>query len=170
MERTAERGVVSGFFSQEKSATLAVQGLIDRHFDPQEDISIVLSRGRGGEVETREVDDKLEFVEGAKIGGGLGAILGGAGGGLLAAGVIAGPVGLVAAGPLLAVLQGALAGGAFGTFSGWLVSAGIVSEDAELEDVDLEEGSVWIGVHATGERREEALMVLREAGAERVTG
>lgn len=170
MDRTGERGVVSGFFLNEEAATAAIRELIDRHFDPQEDISVILYRARDGEVEEREVDDKLEFVEGAKIGGGLGALLGGTGGGLLAAGLIAGPVGLVAAGPVLAVLQGALAGGAFGTFSGWLVSAGIVSNDTELEDADLEEGSVWIGVHATGQRREEVLEILRKTGAERVSG
>jgi len=114
MDKTDERDVVSGFFPDEETATTAVQELIDRHFDPQEDISIVISQGPGGKVEQREVQDKLEFVDGAKIGGGLGAALGATGGGLLAAGVIGGPVGLLAPGPLLAVLQGALVGGAFG--------------------------------------------------------
>ena len=170
MSKIDERDMVSGFFLDEETATTAVQELIEKHFDPQEDISIVVSQGRGGEAEEREIEDNLEFVEGAKIGGGLGAVLGGTGGGLLAAGIIGGPVGLVAAGPLLAVLQGALAGGAFGTFSGWLVSSGIVDSEADLDDADLEEGTVWIGVHATGERREDALEILREAGAERVSG
>jgi len=170
MNKLDERDMVSGLFLDEESATAAVQQLIESHFDPREDISMVISRGPGHETEEQEVKEKLEFVEGAKIGGALGAVLGGTGGGLLAAGIIGGPVGLVAAGPVLAVLQGALAGGAFGTFSGWLVSAGIVNTEPDLEEVDLEEGSVWIGVHATGERREDALEILREAGAERVRG
>lgn len=167
---TSERDVVAGIFREQETAARALAELIEQHFDPTEDISVVLKDEWNIDRQGVTVRDETELLDGAKIGGGIGAVLGATGAGLVGAGLLGGPLGLVAAGPLVAALQGALAGGAFGTFSGWLVGAGLLKEEADLAAADLEKGAVWIGVHARGERAQLARKVLQEAGAEHLAG
>src|SRR5690606_23618255 len=168
--QTSGRDVVAGIFHEQETAAAALAELMEQHFDPTEDISVVLKDEWNQDLQNVTVRDETELLDGAKIGGGIGAVLGATGAGLVGAGLLGGPLGLVAAGPLVAALQGALAGGAFGTFSGWLVGAGLVKEDADLHSAKLEKGAVWVGVQARGERAELARKILREAGAEHVTG
>lgn len=163
---TEERDVVAGIFPDQEHASDAITRLIDNHFEPSEEISVLLADPKTGETREADARDDIQNYSGAKLGGGIGAALGATGAGLVGAGLIGGPVGLVAAGPVLAALQGALAGGAFGHFSGWLVGAGLLKEDADVDR--LRNGAVWVGVHAKGERAELARNLLREAGATEV--
>jgi hypothetical protein len=70
-------------------------------------------------------------------------------GGLLAVGSVAIPgVGLLAAGPLAALLAGAGAGGLTGGFLGWLVNLGIPEDVAPYYERGLTEGGVVVACAA----------------------
>ncbi len=158
-------GVVAGVFEDQEAAAQAIAGLVEAHFEPNDDISVVLTDEWTAEHESVPIRDELEMIEGAKLGGGIGAVIGATGAAMVAAGVLAGPAALVAVGPVIAALEGGLAVGAFGTVAGWLVGLGIMREEADFHAAHIKEGSVWVGVHATGERAERAHEVLAEAGA-----
>ena len=99
---------VYALFWDEETASLAVQGLLDAHFAP-EDISVLLRH------EATVEESELEFKTGISRGALLGAALGAVGG------AIAIPVtGWLAVGPLLAALEGAYLGGASGGLAGAL--------------------------------------------------
>ncbi|MEX2472325.1 MAG: hypothetical protein WEA34_09115 [Gemmatimonadota bacterium] len=159
------RGVVAGVFEDQEHAARAITGLVEAHFEPRDDISVVLTDEWTAEHENVRLRDELEMIEGAKIGGGIGAVIGATGAAMVAAGILAGPAALVAAGPVIAALEGGLAVGAFGTVAGWLVGLGIMREEADFHAARIKEGAVWVGVHATGERAEKAHEVLAAAGA-----
>lgn len=163
------RPVVAGIFHDRTAAREAIARLIDHHFEPDDDISVVLTDEAAVEHEDIPIRDELQIIEGAEIGGAIGALLGGTGAGLVAAGLLAGPVALVAMGPVAAALNGALAVGAWGVFTGWVAGLGIEKQEADFHAAHIEKGAVWVGVHATGERGQMALDVLQEAGAERLT-
>ena len=160
-----KRGIVAGVFDDQQHAARAIAGLVEAHFEPEDDISVVLTDEWTAEHEAVPIRDELEIMEGAKIGGGIGAVIGATGAAMVAAGVLAGPAALIAVGPVIAALEGGLAVGAFGTVAGWLVGLGIMREEADFHAAHIKEGSVWIGVHATGKRAETARAVLAEAGA-----
>jgi len=167
MERPDDpRGVVSGVFATQEGAARALAALVEAHFEPQDDISIVLMDEWTLEREDVPIRHELEMIEGARLGGGLGAVIGAVGAGMVAAGLVAGPAALVAVGPVIAALKGALAVGAFGVVAGWLVGLGVVREEADFHAARIREGSVWVGVHATGDRAESAHRILASAGAE----
>jgi hypothetical protein len=163
--RSDKRGVVAGVFTDQKGASQAVAALVEAHFEPEDDISVVLTDEWTLEREDVPIRDELEIIEGAEIGGGIGVVLGAGGAGLVAAGILAGPAALVAAGPVIAALKGALAVGAFGVVAGWLVGLGIVKEEADFHAAHIKQGSVWVGVHATGERADKARAILAANGA-----
>lgn len=102
-------------------------------------------------------EDNTTSGEGAAAGGGIGALLGGAGGVLAGLGLIAipgiGPA--LAAGPIVAGLIGAGAGAVAGGLVGALVSAGMPEESA--------------GKYAEGVRRGGTLLLLRTEPGERAT-
>lgn len=160
------RSVVSGVFATQDAAARALAALVEAHFEPEDDISIVLTDEWTLERENVPIRDELEMIEGARLGGGVGALVGAVGAGMVAAGLVAGPAALVAVGPVIAALEGALAGGAFGVVAGWMVGLGVVREEADFHAARIREGSVWVGVHATGDRAEAAHRILAAAGAE----
>jgi hypothetical protein len=169
-ENPGERSVVAGVFDDQESASRAYAALVEAHFEPADDVSVVLTDEWTYEREDVPQRDELELIEGAEIGGIGGAVLGAAGATAVAVGLIAGPAALVAAGPVVAALEGALAVGAFGTVAGWLVGLGIMREEADFHATHIKEGKIWIGVHATGERADTARKILDEAGAARFEG
>jgi hypothetical protein len=158
------RGIVAGVFEDQTAASRALAALVEAHFEP-EDVSIVLTDEVTLEHEDVRIRDELETMEGARLGGEVGAVLGAMGAGMVAVGVVVGPVALVAAGPVVAALKGALAVGAFGVVTGWLVGLGIMREEADFHAAHIKEGAVWVGVHATGAHAEEAHSILESAGA-----
>ncbi len=151
------RDVVAAVFSDQEHAAEALAQLVEGHFEPEDDISVVLTDPWSLDREDVPIRDELELIEGAEWGGAMGA-------GMVAAGLIGGPAALVALGPVIAALEGALAVGGFGVVAGWLVGLGIQSEEADFHATRIEEGDVWIGVHATGARAEKAREILAAAG------
>lgn len=163
-ERSVEQetGVVAGVFREEETAARAVSRLIDAHFDPPRDLSVIVAYHK--EHQDIPVDERFQIDRSAKVGALLGAALGAGGAGLVAAGLVAGPVGLLAAGPALAALQGAYLGGAGGFALGAVAGLGFWKDEAEFRAADLH-GVTWVGVHARGDRAEEARGILRDSGA-----
>ncbi|MDB5386986.1 MAG: hypothetical protein JWM11_2632 [Planctomycetaceae bacterium] len=110
--------------------------------------------------------------EGAAVGVGSGAILGGALGWLAGVGALAIPgVGpLIAAGPIMAALSGAAAGGALGGISGALVGMGIPEYEAQRYEGKLREGNILLAVHTeSSEEASRARQIFIDEKAESIS-
>lgn len=94
-------------------------------------------------------ENSTKTPEGAAVGAGTGAILGGAVGWLAGIGTLAIPgVGpLIAAGPILALLAGVATGGVAGGLVGALVGMGIPEYEAQRYEGKLREGNILLAVH-----------------------
>ncbi|MDH3207204.1 MAG: hypothetical protein OEO79_11365 [Gemmatimonadota bacterium] len=156
-----ERGVVAGVFADEEHAADAVQKLIESHFDPYHEINVIASHKR--EHENVMVHQNFKVGRGASVGAAVGAVL--AGVGVAVAGMTFGPLTLVAAGPIVAALEGAFAGGAAGFAVGALTSLEMAETEANFHAAHIHDGVVWVGVQAKGERGERARAILTAAGA-----
>lgn len=104
-------------------------------------------------------ENSTKAPEGATVGAGTGAVIGGTLGWLAGIGAIAIPgVGsLIAAGPILATLSGAAAGGTLGGLGGALVGTGIPEYEAQQYEGKLNQGNILLSVHA--DDRDEALRI-----------
>ena len=86
-------------------------------------------------------------LEGAGVGGGIGAVTGGALAAIAAAATVAIPgLGLIVAGPIVAALAGAGAGAVAGGAIGALVGAGIPEERVKEYESELKKGGILLGV------------------------
>ena len=159
-------------FRDRESAERAYGDLVARGYRP-EDINVVMtdeSRHRYyGDAKTAtplstkttEVEVGNKALEGAGVGGGIGAIAGGALAAVAAAATVALPgVGWVVAGPIAAGLAGAGAGAMAGGAVGALVGAGIPEERIVEYESGLKEGGIVMGV--TPRTAEEAQYFERE--------
>jgi hypothetical protein len=81
---------------------------------------------------------------GSAIGGTVGAIVGGIA--AIGTSVALPGLGLVIAGPILAALTGAGAGGLTGGLIGGLIGAGISKETAKVYETSIKEGGIVVGV------------------------
>jgi hypothetical protein len=95
-------------------------------------------------------ENSTKAPEGATVGAGTGAVIGGTLGWLAGIGALAIPgVGpLIAAGPILATLSGLAAGGTVGGLTGALVGTGIPEYEAQQYEGKLNQGNILISVHA----------------------
>ena len=159
---------VTGIFSSVSAAEQAVHELVEEHFNP-DDVSILVTDKEGTHAEGTEFDTGV--AEGAVSGAALGCLLGAAGTALATTGVIAGPgVALLATGPLLAALKGAVAGGAAGLGVGALAGLGFWTDEAHIHADGLKKGGVVVAVPAEHEHAEHARRIFAEAGADAVRG
>ena len=158
--------IVTGIFKNRRAADDAVEQLYAAGFS-ERDVSVLMSDATRG----REfgVEESSKAPEGAVTGAATGGVLGAVAAGLIAIGVVAIPgLGLVAAGPLLAILAGAGAGGTAGGLIGGLVGAGIPEHEAKLLANDVAEGGILLGVYAHDDNAKHAESVLKGAGAKSV--
>jgi len=157
---------VTGIFTSRSQAEKAIAELHDQGFT-KDDISVVSKdegKGRkdGGRGDMGASDMEVgEQDVGAGVGWGGGV---GAAAGLLAgAGALAipgiGPV--LAAGPLAAVLTGAVTGG----IAGGLVDYGIPESRGKDYEKKIKEGGILTVVHASPDKVSKAADVLRRNGA-----
>src|ERR1044071_1368503 len=111
------------------------------------DISVLFPENIGTKDFAHEKHTKAP--EGATVGAGSGAVLGGALGWLAGIGALAIPgVGpFVAAGPIAAALSGAAGGGAVGGIAGALIGMGIPEYEAKRYEGKIKQGGVLISVH-----------------------
>jgi hypothetical protein len=159
---------VTGIFSDPKAAEQAVHELIENHFSAEE-ISVVVSDREGTHEE--EIEHDTGIAEGATGGAALGGLLGALGATLVATGVVVAPgLALLAAGPLVAILKGAVAGAAVGLEVGALAGLGFWKDEAHVHAEALGEGGVVVAVPAEHEHAEHARKVFIEAGADAVRG
>jgi hypothetical protein len=152
---------VAGIFKDEAAAAQALEQLIEEHFDVETEVSLIASRHHDRE----DVPIREDFHVGrlATIGAAIGALLAAAG--VTVVGLTFGPISLIAAGPVVAALEGAYAGGAIGFAMGALVSIDLVEPEAVFYAAHIHEGVVWVGVRAGEARAERARQILTEAGA-----
>lgn len=161
-----DKGVVAGIFATEEEAQKAVEALIQEHFDPPHDLSVIVSHRR--EHEDVPVPETFEIRRWAGIGAAAGAVLGTAA--VALTGMTVGPITLVAAGPVAVALEAAYGGGATGFMIGVLHGLMESRDEADFHHAHIQEGVVWVGVHARDERAERARAILAEAGAKHFQG
>ena len=138
--------LITGLFDTETAAEAAVSQLKQIGYGSNE-ITIVMKDQRAAADLAHDAGARtMEGVgAGAAIGGTIGAVLAG----LLAVGSVTIPgVGLVAAGPLAAMLAGAGAGGIAGSLVGWLTSLGIPEDVAPYYEHGLNAGGVVVACSA----------------------
>lgn len=127
---------VYGKFEEESHAADAVRMLIASGFDARYISALMRADSRWNEV-------PMSVESGVRRGAILGAALGAAGGALLATGP-----GLLAAGPVLAVIEGAVSGGAIGLVPGGVLGLLFGDTKVELDEGELEGDAILIGVNA----------------------
>jgi hypothetical protein len=165
MSSKPEAGVVAGVFKDEEHAAEAVRQLIAAHYDPHHEINVIASHQR--EHENVPIREDFKFKRNSSVGAAVGAVLAGAG--VALAGLTFGPLTLVAAGPIVAAMEGAFAGGAVGFALGSLTALEMTEQEAAFHTAHIHDGVVWVGVQVTGERAERARAILTEAGAKHFT-
>lgn len=159
---------VIGVFSNRDQAERAIQDMRAKGFTENE-ISLVAKegkgrkaggkRGEGGGQEGEDLTMRQDLGDGAITGGALGGVAGLlAGAGALAIPGI-GPI--VAAGPIVAGLTGAAAGG----LAGGLLDLGIPEERGRYYEEKVKEGKILAVVKADANKVSEAAMILRQNGA-----
>jgi len=159
--------LVTGIFTSRMAAERAVDDLIRAGFS-QGDVSLLMSDSTQG----REFGIKTtsKAPEGAATGAAIGGTLGAVAAGLAAVASITIPgFALVAAGPIVAALTGLGAGAAAGGITGALVGLGIPEHEAKFYHDEIQRGRILVGVHASGDRKDQAKKILDAAGAEKVT-
>jgi len=134
------------------------------------DISVLMPDRSG----TRDfaIENETKAPEGAVVGAGTGALLGGALGWLTGIGALAipglGP--LIAAGPIMAALSGAAVGGAVGGLTGALVGMGIPEFEAKRYEDKVKKGHALVSVHSeNADETERAKEIFRACGAEDIS-
>jgi hypothetical protein len=148
-----------GMFDSQKSASRAVDALIEAHFDTDEVTVLVRSADLADhEVEQLPVEEHQHGAKGAAIGAVLGAV-----GGLAL--MLVG--GWAAAGPLFPAVVSAIGAEAVGTSGGLLTGLEWETEDIAFDEEHFPPGAFLVGV-LTSERHEAAAEALRDAGAPEV--
>ena len=135
-------------FPDRSSAEREYDALIERGYS-NKDITVIMTdeaRKRHFNVgATTELGTKA--LEGAGVGGGIGAVAGGTLAAIAAAATVAVPgLGLLVAGPIAAALAGAGAGAVAGGAIGALVGAGIPEERVKEYESGLRDGGIVMGV------------------------
>lgn len=134
------------------------------------DISVLMPDKQGSK--DFAIENETKSPEGATIGAGTGAVLGGSLGWLVGIGALAIPgVGpLIAAGPIMAALTGVALGGTVGGITGALIGMGIPEYEAKKYEGKLKGGRCLLSVHSeTSEETQNAKRVFEQAGAEDIS-
>ncbi|MBY0356136.1 MAG: hypothetical protein K2Q12_10485 [Rickettsiales bacterium] len=143
----------AGIFNNRQEASKAIADLVERGFEPKALSLLMSDETRKERFHDESISDETAKggLSGAAIGGVLGALLGG----LTAIGSLTVPgVGILAAGPLVAILTGAGAGGTIGGLSGALIKAGFSDHDARHFEDKIAKGDVVLVVHIDNEKEQ----------------
>jgi hypothetical protein len=134
------------------------------------DISLLLPESLGSKELVTQKETK--GPEGASVGAGSGAVIGGALGWLTGIGALAIP-GLgpfIAAGPIMATLAGIGVGGAVGGFSGLLIGLGLPEYEAKHYEARMQKGGILLSVNCeSSEEIDRAKRIMERAGAEDIS-
>lgn len=136
-------------FKTKEEAEQAYQDALDAGYSPQ-DINVIMSEdSRKKYYDSVLVKEGSKATEGLGVGSATGAALGGIAGAIAAIGtslVIPG-LGLVVAGPIVAGLAGAGAGGITGGLVGSLIGWGIPEDKAKVFESEIKAGGIMLGVN-----------------------
>ena len=159
---------VYGLYKDRGGAKNAVEALKHAGFHGA-DISVLFPDNQCSKDFAR--DNSTEAPEGALVGAGPGAIVGGALGWLAGAGLLAilgvGP--FLAAGPIIAMMAGVGVGGTVGSLVGGMVGMGMPELEAQRYEGRIREGNNLLSAHCDNQERVHlAQDVLRKTGAEDV--
>jgi hypothetical protein len=158
--------VVFGIYKSRTSAEAAVTSLKSANFR-HSDISVLMPAI--GDEDRFAHEKSTKAPEGAVVGGGIGAVLGGTFGWLAGIGAIAiaPPLGiLVAAGPIMSALAAAGAAAALGGATGALVGVGLPEYEAKRYESFVKEGGILLSVHVDDNQwLDKAKNILEQSGA-----
>lgn len=133
------RNEVVACFADPKRARVALQHLTELGVD-RESVGVLLADGPEARLLLEE--EAGSPTEGAKIG----SVVGGSLWGLGAVALATNPIGVLAVGPLVALMGGAAAGAAVGGLLGGLVGLGIPQHEATLRMEEIQNGGVVLTV------------------------
>ena len=136
------------FFRDLSIAEREYQALLARGYSA-EDINVIMTDEARRRHYDIGADTELgnKALEGAGVGGGIGAVAGGTLAAIAVAATVAVPgLGLLVAGPIAAALTGAGAGAVAGGAIGALVGAGIPEERVKKYESGLKDGGIVMGV------------------------
>ena len=140
-----EEGTITGVFRSRDDAESAYNALIEKGYAPDEIILLMSDETHRSSFNPEPANKAMENAGiGSAIGGTVGAIVG-----VVAAigtSVALPGLGLIIAGPIVAGLTGAGAGGLTGGLIGGLIGSGMSNEHAKAYEASLKEGAVVIGV------------------------
>lgn len=165
----AKNTAVFGIYRDRMSAENAVDVLREENFR-NTDISALLPENLGTKDFAHEKNTKAP--EGATAGATTGAVVGGGLGWLAGIGALAIPgIGpLIAAGPIVALLAGAGAGGAIGGLTGALIGMGIPEYEAKRYEGRIKSGGILLSIHCdSSDWVKKAKEILKQTGAEDVS-
>jgi hypothetical protein len=150
---TAENDyLATRIFPDRESAEREYKALTERGYGAR-DINVMMTedaRRRHFAEGTPKTELGTKALEGAGVGGGIGAVAGGTLAAVAAAATVAIPgLGLLVAGPLVAALAGAGAGALTGGAIGALIGAGIPEAKAKKYESELKKGGILMGVRPT---------------------
>jgi hypothetical protein len=160
---------VFAILKDRQALTQAVDDMKSAGFS-NNDISALFADEHGTKDFAHEKSTKAP--EGAAIGAGTGAVLGGGLGWLVGLGSLAIPgVGpFIAAGPIMAALAGAGVLGAIGSLSGALIGMGLPEFEAKRYEGKLQGGRVLLSVHCNnGDQVDTAKRILKASSAEDIS-
>ena len=162
MDTNPKRETVLGFFKERSAAVVALEKLVEAHFDIEvdADVSVVRDDGR----EAVPILSDVPTDRGALIGATLGFVLAAAG--VAIAGIDVGPFSMVPWGPAWAAFEAGYAGAAVGVATGVMMSFEFAKPEAAFHMVRADEGVVCVGVRAAGSRADRARQILTDAGGE----
>ncbi len=146
-----EEGTITGVFHTRESAENAYDSLIEKGYSPDEIIVLMSDETHKTQFSDQDHHDSdlgNKAMEKAGVGSAIGGTAGAVIGALAAIGTsVALPgLGLIIAGPIVAALTGAGAGGLTGGLIGGLIGAGIPKERAELYENSIKEGGIVVGI------------------------
>jgi len=165
----ATRKSVLGIYLTRAATETAIGAFRDGGF-ANTDISLLLPESLGSKELVTQKETKAP--EGATVGAGSGAVIGGTLGWLVGIGALAIP-GLgpfIAAGPIMATLAGIGVGGAVGGFSGALIGLGIPEYEAKHYEARMQKGGILLSVHcASSEEVDRAKAIMESTGGEDIS-
>jgi uncharacterized membrane protein len=156
---------IAGVFKSQYDANQTLSQLLEEGFN-KDNISLIMSDATKGKI-FAEVPESTSVAQGSTAGALWGGAIGVLIAGLTAVGSITVPgVGLLVAGPIVAILSGAGVGAAVGGVSGALISYGFSVDEANRYEEEIRLGKAVVVVHTTDEDASKvARRILREHDA-----
>lgn len=149
--------LIYALFPDETQAKRAIHALVENEFAADNIYVLMKATTGSGKIKQVPVSTKNMVGPGVAIGAALGAI-----GGVLVA--LSG--GILAAGPIVALLQGVTTGGAAGVLAGGLGGLGYWRDVADFPAHELESGAILVGVDPGHQgQAARAVRALKQAGA-----